>query len=152
MTTWIGEKSKLQRILDEVQTRFGDILYDNGYNSDIGQHVFDRKPDPWSEDDVPGVNIEDFDKPERLIGIDLHQLELTLTIITNGEDSPENLRALWADIQKSVGVDITWGGLADDTHLAVPERTQIAIGDKVYGGMRIVLVIEYATDPRDPYN
>ena len=58
---------------------------------------------------------------------------------------------LIADLQKAIGVDTTWGGLATRTN---PISSSLVVDqeDKIIGGATVTFTIDYVTKKWDPYN
>lgn len=150
--------SKRQQIINAIITRFKTVLIANGYEIDLGQHVFDYKPAPWQSSEIPGVDIRENDKIERLIGQELHTMRVRCQCVSANDTNnslttpPEMARKIQAGIVKAVGVDITWGGLAEDTGLVNAEPADVLVGEQVFMGAEVLFEIQYVTGIMDSYN
>jgi hypothetical protein len=141
-----------QRIMDAVKARFALILISNGYNTDVGSNVFEQKAEPFQESEIPGMNIRESETPKMdTVGAEVHPMVFEVFAIDNGDASPAALRNIWADIIIAIGLDRTWGGLAQDTSLPEVGTADTVIAEKTVAGARISFTVTYSTGLMDPY-
>jgi hypothetical protein len=135
--------SKRQQIIEAIDTRLKTILTTGGYHSNIGQHVFEWKTSPFSDEQEPGVTYRDVSNNREAEGaVNKFRWRLTVEIEVVSQTTAETMRLMIADVLKAVGVDHTWGALAQrsgqpDTEMIV-EQT-----DKIVTGAKITLPITY---------
>jgi hypothetical protein len=115
-----------QSIITAIITQLKTITPANGYylnfaDSGTVEKVFDNRITELEEDELPIISISDKDETPNN---DLmsgsrnpwwRDLDIDISIVTNGEVAVADIRKAIADVQSAVGVDTTWGGLALDT-------------------------------------
>lgn len=142
-----------QRIMDTIETRMGTILVSNGFKTNVGQNVF-----PWSElginnTKLPALIIRDVDDDPDQEVIRIVDNILTVQVIaltTKSATSEQEVREIIADVIKAVGVDETWGDLAEFTLLPPAGMEALQLEKKLFGS-QIDLVVEYTTGRFDPF-
>jgi len=143
---------KRQQILTAVGAVFSLITTANGYNTNIGQHVYVYKPRAFEAGELPGMDIRDSHKTSQgTVGEEHHELEVSVTAVEDGDLSPETLRDIEADIVTAIGVDRTWGGLAVDTSTLSVGQASVQVGERVVSGAKANFTIEYYTENMNPY-
>ncbi|MEK6531261.1 MAG: hypothetical protein AABZ23_02065 [Deltaproteobacteria bacterium] len=144
-----------QKILDAVDLRLKTITKANGYETDIGSHVFHWKASDFAHHDLPLVEYRDAACSVMEGGpVGFHTFGLTVDIellTMAGASTPAEVRKAVADIHKAAGQDMQWGGLALNTE-PLGDEMKIAQADKVIGGALIRIKILYRTRVFDPYN
>lgn len=143
-----------QKIIDAIDTRLQTILISNGYKTDAGLKVFAWKDGVALDDtDLPALVYKDvFDEPDQ---VTITNVDNTLTVevtalVAKGSTSDERIREMIADVIKCVGVDETWGDLAEFTRLPSGSMEVEQLEKKIFGA-QIDLRIEYQTARFDPY-
>lgn len=148
--------SRRQQIVDAVKTRFQAITVAGGYETNIGNNVFE-----WR--DIPSVMVEENDMPcvlvrdprteitQRVSKVQDHDLTIEAAVVTATATIPVQVRKMIADIYKAIGVDRTWGGKALDT-LPVKDEMGVEHAGKRFGGATVTFTIRHRTLSYDPYN
>lgn len=136
-----------------IKTRFTGITVVAGYQTDIGLNVSEWKDNPWAQDIVSGVELRD---PECIGAVDAYpthtfRLPVKATAFAKaGATTAAEIRdKTLADINKAVGVDPSWGGLAINTE---PPTDSIIVeqADKILGGVEVTFVVVFRTKAWDP--
>lgn len=105
-----------QQIVDAIKTRLQQILLGNGYQTDVGKHVFRHEPMMIDDDDLPALIYRATTGDSRAVtGYHMHTLELEIVAVMDGRASDDTVREIMADVLKAIGTDPTWGGLAINT-------------------------------------
>lgn len=140
-----------QRIISSMDNRFKTILVANGYQTDIGEHVFWWKKTPLAQIDLPGMNCRDR-RQTKSFGAGIYDNSLTVEIEAGvlGRAAPEDLRKILADIEKAIAVDETWGQLAGTTEIGDDEMN-LEEDEQRVAGARMILTVEYTTLRGDPF-
>ena len=140
-----------QRIVDAIDTRFKAILTSGGYQTNIGNKVFWWKDTPLQISDLPGMNCKD-NSPDKSLGCGVEDVILPISIeaATSGSTTAVDLRKIVADLEKAIGVDETWGGLAQATDLK-EEGIFIQQNENKVGLVNLTMVIEYTLVRFDAY-
>lgn len=139
---------KDQEIIDAVKARFNSIVAGDNYYYSYADKVFDNKPNPFEEENLIEINLIDGNEDllaEQDSTTVLHDLSLDVGIEISlaGTDAVDNRRKIKADILKSIGTDVTWGGLAITTEFEGNENNPIdQMGNKV-ADLRINISISY---------
>lgn len=148
------------RTIDPLTVVNGSAGY---YLTDIGHYVYewrDLSTMPFDADnasDLEAISINDFEESGDQEITNRHDKEVSFEIefATNKNTDSisliERLRTIDADIEKCIGVDRKWSGIARDTR--VPEKTEFAVkqsGRNVAVG-RKVFKIRIRHKSFDPY-
>ena len=142
-----------QQIMDAIQTRFEGITVVNGYQTDIGRNISLWKDNPWEQDVDFGVDIRDPECAGSVDAYPTHTFRLTVkatAFARAGASTADVIRdQTIADINKAIGVDTQWGGLAMNTE---PPTDTILIEhrDKIIGGVEVIFVVVFRTKAWDP--
>lgn len=142
-----------QQIMDTIATRLATILISNGYKTNAGSNVY-----PWREFGLPDTKLpaiffrDTNDEPEQFTvgNVDnVLTVEVTATSAKSAT-SDQQVREMIADVIKAVGVDETWGNLAEftllpDAGMAVEEL------EKTTFSAQIDLRVEYQTARFNPF-
>jgi hypothetical protein len=123
-----------QQIIDAMKTRFAGITKANGYNSDLGNSVLDwdtetsgSDPSDWK---LPFCNIKDGNSEcfIEVMGLFSHELAIDIEVFcTKGKSTAAEIRLILEDIFAAIGVDDTWGGLAQYTMFEDNDGTRRSI-------------------------
>jgi len=118
------------------------------YYTQIGAHLFEHKTVPFTDTELPGINIADTDETLELdaedASITIHTLNVRIDAAFAGATSATEARKAIADIDKAINVDKTWGGYARRT-LPV-SNTLIGDQEDLYiTGVSVNIQIEYLT-------
>lgn len=134
------------QIVSAAETRFAAILVTGGYRTDIGASVRSWQATPPRWEDLPVLVVSD---PEEQLsqpayGRQRHTMTVRAEAILPGGTIISTLRAIGADILQAIGVDGTWGGLAEVTRGA---RVTIDPGtvESVSAGVVAEIEIMYET-------
>ncbi len=136
---------KRQAIVDAIRTRLAGILVSNGYNTDIGRHVFEWKVRAFSDSELPGVAFRDTDPTIRELTGGMQEVSLPVEFIigaASGATTMAVIRAAITDVLAAINSDFTWGGLAWDTSIDTVEAFAEAEG-KLTGLAKISSTVKY---------
>ncbi len=142
-----------QQIITALDSRLRTILVLNGYKSNIGYQVV-----PWDttpmDANVAAYRLEYRDPEDTQeyisVGQHYHQLKVEIRILFRDETPLENIREMIADVTQCIGLDVTWGSLAQDTNQDgnwVMDKNQAS---DTAAGASVKYVIEYTTEPWNP--
>lgn len=143
--------SKRQKIVTAIDTALKNIKTSQGYETDLGDNVFEWREEPLQETEIPGAIWRDTDAPvDETFGEHLHKMILEVELFSSGASAPALLRKLIADVVKMIGANLTWGGLAEDTR---PQTEDIKTDreSKRIGSALLKFEILYLTARFDPY-
>ncbi len=136
---------KRQVIVDAIRTRLATILSSNGYNTDIGRHVFEWKVTAFADSDLPAVTFRDTDPTFRELTGGMQEVSLPVAFIIGaalGASTMQVLRAAIEDVLSAINSDFTWGGMAWDTAVDTIEAFAEHEG-KLTGLARISTTVKY---------
>jgi len=142
-----------QDIIDAIKTQLATIKTTAGYETNIGNHVFEWKCDNWEENQTPGVSIYDKEEEVGVVELSRHDLRLNVSIIacvTEGTTTSANCRKALADIVKMVGLNKRWGGLAYSTFWR-GSTMNVLQDETTKGEVEVRLEIRYRLGQFDPY-
>ena len=146
----MADKSIRQKIVDAVDTRMKTILTSGGYESNAGQYVYWWRP-KVEQKKLPAIVLRDRQvPPENKIRWRRHLIIGLEIFLSPSETADEEMRKVLADIEVCVGLDVTWGGLADDTELYESEKMDLDDWEVVNVASGFYLIIEYETEPWNP--
>lgn len=100
-----------QSIVDELMTLFAAITVANGYQTNVGMHLFEWRDAPLSVDELPALVLRDLDdeiQPSQggfVLDNELSQLSLSLDILVTdvGSDTAiEIVRKAFDDVSKAI--------------------------------------------------
>ncbi len=147
--------SKRQKIINAVDARLKTILVTGGFETDLGKNVFAWRSEPLQASELPGLIYRDVSQEvsddEAAIG--QHEYELTVEveiIAQSGATTGSQLRKMIADVIKAIGVDITWGALAQRSN-PVSDSINFEQAEKVIAGALVTFTIIYRTNQWDAY-
>jgi hypothetical protein len=143
-----------QAFVDGMIVRLSDISIANGYNTDVVS-VDEWRFQAFNARELPAVVLRDLKDTHETANKSTRQQINHLKMEIEGAIGPgqyleRNARKLMADIEKAIGLDREWGGLAIDTtldtsHLAISE-TEMRIA-----GVVVEFTIHYASVVFDSY-
>ncbi len=134
-----------QAIVDAIRARLATILTTNGYNTNIGLHVFEWKVTAFAESDFPAVAFRDTDPKVRELTGGMQEVSLPVEFIigaASGASTMQIIRAAIEDVLSAINSDFTWGGLAWDTAIDTIEAFAEAEG-KLTGLAKIGATVKY---------
>jgi hypothetical protein len=155
----MANESKRQLIVTAADTRFKTILTtnapavgQNNYESNVGSHVYwwlTRNLDP---SEMPAIVCADRLVTEWIAaGSWLRTLAMDIEIhLKPSGTAAVVMRQVLSDLERAIGVDVTWGGLAMDTLPLEQERISIEAHDDVLVAAGIRMVVQYETGPWNP--
>lgn len=153
---WYGTSLR-QRILTALDTRLKTILIANGYETDLGQNVFEWRDTMVQQSELPALVWKDLNEDPssatvgKTIGYHWHDLTVEMSILSSdGSSTPEQMRKCLADVTAAVGTDTTFGGLAIRTQ-PVPNEAAVEQADRIIGAFRLTINIHYQTKKWNPY-
>lgn len=136
---------KRQQIVDAIRVRLAEILVANGYNTEIGLHVFEWKVKAFSDAEIPGVAFRDTDPKIRELTGGMQEISLPVELIigaASGASTMQVIRAAIEDVLAAINSDFTWGGLAWDTSVDTIEAFAEHEG-KLTGLAKIGATVKY---------
>lgn len=144
--------SKRQQIVGALITRLKLISVPNGYDTALGNRVYEWRLDPLGGDEFPAIIVKDTGEEiddTANMGKHAHALTVELHCLCLGSTAPAAMRKFVGDVYKSIGTDITFGGLAVLTH-PVTDKTEMEQGDKLFSATVITVTILYRTAAWNP--
>jgi hypothetical protein len=146
--------SRRQQIIDAIKTRLTAITTVGGYVTNLGNSLDEWRTTPFSEEELPGINLKDISEPvtyaSRNSGSVLRQLNVIADLVFKETDCSATLaRAGLADVETAIAVDPTWGSLARQTIMS-ESRLMTDENGLWLGGSRISFTVEYFTKPFTP--
>ena len=146
--------NKRQLLVTAIDTRFKTILTANGYETSVGATVVWWAMSPIDQDLLPQILLKDTEKMD-ILGIGQHQHIMNIAVEIHLKPvytaAAETMRKVIADLYKCIGVDVTWGGLAEDTSLPVEMGLRIEQHEHCLVAVGYNFDVEYITNPWDPY-
>lgn len=141
-----------QQIVDAVAERFETITVNNGYQTDIGNSIYEWLSAPLNDDDPVSLIYRDRQNVTVVaIGCHEHTLTIEAVLIITHAATLATIRNMIADVVQCVGANLTWGGLAQDTGPPLDEEIELEHKGKKMAGVSIKFDIQYKTAPFDPY-
>lgn len=140
-----------QQIISTVDTRFKTILVANGYQTNLGDHVFEwrTKENPLSASELDGLIYRDTDE-EKIEGAGSNFENTVKVEIEISSTSPSQIRKCLADLEKAAFVDRFWNGLAIRTRLSGNKSAKTQ-KENIFVASQVILEIDYLTVMGDPY-
>jgi hypothetical protein len=141
--------SKRQQIVNAVDARFKAIKIANGYNTDLGNKVYRWKSTDIDRIETMALIYRDLKAPvlDAPHNKSDHNLLFEADIIAKaGTLTDDEVRKMLDDVNKAIGVDWTWGGLAIRTAIIENAISDIEQADKIVGVGKIIFEILYRTN------
>ncbi len=139
--------SRRQEILNAVKVRLATIRAVNGYETDLGTHVFEWKVTAFADSELPGIAVRDTEQRVAELTGGFRDNSLTVEFIVGaaaGTATAATVRMAVVDVIRCIDSDPTWGGLAWDTALESDEMFMDHDG-KLTGLAKITAVVKYQT-------
>lgn len=147
-----------QQIIDAVKARFALISTANGYQTECGMRLTEWHPGPKDAsadaDQLPGLDLRDAvekavvgDRVNRNSGLVERRLRLAVIAeLREADATAAEARKAQADVERAIGVDQTWGGLAK---YSVPVEADIVVDEKGQrvSGARVIFDVVYFRAP-----
>ena len=146
---------KHQQIIDSIRTAMKTILITNGYHTNLGQRVYLNKANSIIDrNDENALNIKDVSLSAvtslsgGVINYFNYQMQIEIDIHFKGDASITEIRQGVWDVQKVIGLNYTWEGLAINSYppdgsefiqLIFEQEENIVVGAKIN------FVIEFRT-------
>lgn len=137
-----------QQIVTAIETKLKTILTTNGYETNLGNNVYEFWEVPLEVEELPGVIWKDKSEISTPLVSDLQERLLTIECILQavGADAPKQLRKMIADIEKAIKSNIQWNNLAIDSDaVSMTEAFEMEHKDRRIGACRIEFVVKYRT-------
>lgn len=143
--------TKRTKIVKEMLAKFAGIKVADGYSTDIGNNVFRWRIADFDPASMPGMSLYDYEeKIESGKNLDrahfrFFKVEIEVKLAQLADAADEMLLA-FADIERVVGANQDWTGLATKT---VPAGNKITVeqGSKKIAGGIIAFEVYYITEP-----
>jgi len=138
--------TKRQQIMDAVKTRLQGITVANGYDFNLGSHVFEWRTTTLNDNEIPGIVFRDVQNVKIEGGPVAYfrwGLNIEIDIITQGGTSIADIRKMLGDVYKAIGTDHSWGGLAILTEQPNNDEIQSEQQERKITGVSIRLQIIY---------
>lgn len=152
-----GTDPKRQQILDAIAARLATILIVNGYKTDIGAHVEEWDIQPL-DPNLETIQIEYRDEAGttgyEAVGQHLHTLPVTFRARVQNNTAGaalETVRKACADLYQAISLDVTFGGLAQDTNQQGDIAEEFDAAADSAAAAVVKYQIEYTTLPGNPY-
>jgi hypothetical protein len=144
---------KRQTLITAIDTRLKQILVSpGGYNYNLGSSVHEWRSTPLDDSELPAVIYRDLEEVVSVtVGKHEHRMLLEIELALSGATVPATMRKGIADIVKALGVDLTFGGLAEDTEFEGTEAISIIQNERRIAGVILRFIVTYLTNPFDPY-
>lgn len=149
--------SRRQSIIDAIKGRLQAIRIAGGYETDLGLQVHvwrDTATSPFTPEELtPGaLNLRDPKRQteQQLVDHHHHTLTINIELAVAGGTEAQTVRKMLADLDKAIGVDRKWGGLAFDTD---PGDDQILVAQNgaTITGASYHFTVLFRTRSFDPY-
>lgn len=149
--------SKRQSIMAAFIARLQTILTTatpDAYETNAGNSVHQWRTTDFAQDELPALNVRDVsDMAAIAVQEDIHTLAIEIDCLT-GQSATQTaeiaMRKLVSDVVKAIGVDPTFGGLAEDT-LQTGETVTIKQEEQRLVGATLTFDLTYTTAHQNPY-
>ena len=134
-----------QEIVDAIKARLLTIQVANGYDTDLGLHVFEWKVTAFADSELPGVCFRDTEQTVAELTGGFRNVSLTVEFIlgaASGAATASIVRKGIGDVVRAIDSDPTWGGLAWDTAIQSDEMFMDHEG-KLTGLAKVTAVMKY---------
>lgn len=133
-------------IIDQIILRLSAIKEGTDYYTTVVT-VDDNRSTPYEVEEMPVINIVDGNielESEQVSSDTHHTLGMSIDLIVlAANDDVLYFRNFLNDIQKAIGLDVTWGGLAFNTELLGIERDIVDQQNNKIANARIRIKIIY---------
>ncbi len=142
-----------QRIIDAIDARLKTITIANNYKTDIKDADGNPSVYAWEEfglddDRLPALVYKDVDEEPDQVTVDNVDNTLTVEVYAlaiKGTTSEAKIREMISDVIKCVGVDETWGNLAEFTLLPTAAIAVDQPEKKIFGA-QVNFIVEYQSE------
>jgi hypothetical protein len=145
--------SDRQTLVDRILARFALITTGNGYQTNVGAKVREWQTTPLDENELSTILVRD---PIASVRPDpngpnsskhtwAQQIIVDVVLPESGQNAVEARKAI-ADINKAVGVDQTWGGLARRSE-QVNEKVMLDKPGGRVGGAQVIFNVITSRKP-----
>ena len=134
-----------QEIVDAIKARLQTIQVANGYDTDLGLHVFEWKVTAFADSELPGVCFRDTEQTVAELTGGYRNISLTVEFIlgaASGTSTPGIVRQGIGDVVRCIDTDPTWGGLAWDSAIQSDEMFMDHDG-KLTGLAKVTTIVKY---------
>lgn len=139
--------TRRQEIVDALKARLATIRTANGYDTNLGLHVFEWKVTAFAGTEMPGVAFRDTEQSVTELTGGFRNVSLTVEFIlgaASGAATAAVVRQGIGDVVRCIDSDPTWGGLAWDTTIQSDEMFMDHDG-KLTGLAKVTSVVKYQT-------
>ncbi len=141
-----------QQIVDAFITRMRTIKTINGYETELGSNVTEWRATEWQESELPGCDVRDTGESTEVKGqYHYNTVSIELEAKVQSATAPDVVRDVIADINKAIGTDPSFGGLAYNVTPVENESIDFEKKDKSFGGVLMKLDISYRIKAFKPY-
>ena len=146
-----------QDIVDAFKTLLQTITVVNGYETNLGNNVYEWRPTALEENELPGLVFRDKPgKTDIAIGKHQHNLDVEIEIKVSGSTVSATMRKCIADVIKCIGTQNTIGGtclsgLAEDIIYGDAPEIETDQANKYFGSILMKFTIIFLTNPWNPY-
>ena len=134
-----------QEIVDAIKARLQTIQVANGYDTELGLHVFEWKVTAFADSELPGVCFRDTEQTVVELTGGFRNTSLTVEFIlgaASGATTAGIVRQGIGDVVRCIDTDPTWGGLAWDTAIQSDEMFMDHDG-KLTGMAKVTAIVKY---------
>jgi hypothetical protein len=127
-----------------MDSRFSAILTTGGYETNIGTNVVDWPVEPFTDEELPVLTYKDVTvetEVESFVGF-ANRMTVIITAAVTSTTPMAQIRKIIADVDKAIGIDQTWGGLALMTE-RVGDESEATIQEKKFTGCSITVVVTF---------
>jgi hypothetical protein len=141
-----------QQIITALDARLKAILKAGGYATDAGKNVYDWRTETIPEDFLPALIYRDISCETEITGLEVftHSLKIMIVIAASGSTSMAEIRKMLADIDKAIGTDLTWGGLALLT-ARIGDESLVDTEENKFSGCQTIVMVTFRTRGWDDY-
>ncbi|HWQ36955.1 MAG TPA: hypothetical protein VNQ79_29255 [Blastocatellia bacterium] len=142
-----------QQLVDAVVARMQTISVAGGYETDLGARVADW-PRRFHEDELPALGVYDLQQQDEKENIGsrrtVHRLPVQIRIFISSDTPARELRRMIGDVERAIGADQRWGGLAVSTW---PRQSGYVIPREAFeiAAAAVEVEIEYLTETFNPF-
>ncbi len=141
-----------QQVIDAIITRIKTITTANGYETDVGNSVFEWHTTDFAEADLPVIDVRDTSESVEVIGgHHANTLNVEVEVKTLGIAGDTEIRDIIADISKAIGTDTSLGSLVQNTRPVNNEILSAGQQDKKIYSVIVGLEVQYRTKAFSPY-
>ena len=147
--------SKRQAICTAIDTRLKTITIVNGYETNLGNNVYEFWDIALEESELPAVIWKDGNESSTLLVTNMQDRTLTIELVlqTTGVNAPSDLRKMIADIEKAMNIDDTWNNLViNSSVLDIKDVFEIEYQERRIGACRAAFTVTYRTGYLNSYS